>query len=484
MPTMNLTPSQISGVSSDDTKKAEQEGEDYISRLLGSCPNVNKLQRVLSIVEGFRHENKFNASAGDVASNFAEAILGLIGKSRKISSLQRQAIQAICSATLARPLPVLRWSYFVLANLDDPGYIRSVLTCCRRSKWGLAKRIQAVVRSKWKELGIPNSPVIMAVGYSGTVDSVIRGLAKASRGAILVIAPEIRLPERQSSEGDFLVSRFKENPERNVTIKTMKVDEAFAYCRDNPIDVMLMGTKVIGRVDSSVVEIVNSFRCIQFYKEVMSLKVTKIICAGLYKIWPVGFYQQNKESTVIAPHIENEPVNDILGQEHIDWIITELDIVSGASFGATREFKPFFESEDLEWPCALSACTEKETFKHAVDQYIDMMGKMSISHEEGDVSLQRHQEFYNYLETRKLPSQFVRAQSFYTKMLDDKEWYDTYKGCFVAIMDETSPEIEVDDSLDAVLKKAYRRWGYRPIFAAQVAQKEKDSRLILRPRVR
>ena len=85
----------------------------------------------------------------------------------------------------------------------------------------------------------------------------------------------------------------------------------------------------------------------------------------------------------------------------------------------------------------------------------------------------RHPEDYAYMNSNKLPAQFLFANKFYRRALQRPIWRHQYEGKWVAILGtRPNPEIIAGDRLEAVLHDAYTTWGYRPILHALVGRQE------------
>lgn len=85
----------------------------------------------------------------------------------------------------------------------------------------------------------------------------------------------------------------------------------------------------------------------------------------------------------------------------------------------------------------------------------------------------RHPEDYAYMNSNKLPAQFIAAEQFYWRALQRPIWRHHYEGKWVAILGtKPNPGIIEGDRLEAVLHDAYSAWGYRPIVYALVGKEE------------
>lgn len=96
--------------------------------------------------------------------------------------------------------------------------------------------------------------------------------------------------------------------------------------------------------------------------------------------------------------------------------------------------------------------------------------------------LEIHPEALEYWKNGKLPEHFRYAQEYYQMQLKDDNWYRDNEGMYVAIMakNPVEAEVKVHKDLDELLKIAYKEWGYRPIFTAQVSKEKVVS--TIRPR--
>ena len=101
-------------------------------------------------------------------------------------------------------------------------------------------------------------------------------------------------------------------------------------------------------------------------------------------------------------------------------------------------------------------------------------------HGGGYVPLKIHEEAFEYWRSGKLPEHFKIAQTYFEKQLKDDEWYKKYNGKYVAIMPDK--EAIVDKDIDKLLKIAYDKWGYRPIFVSLVSRERVVT--TLRPRLK
>ena len=90
---------------------------------------------------------------------------------------------------------------------------------------------------------------------------------------------------------------------------------------------------------------------------------------------------------------------------------------------------------------------------------------------------QIHVEGLEWIYSGKLPNHIQAASRDFQRLLEDDRWYGEHEGKYVALLN--GGEIE-DEDLDALLKKAYEKWGYRPIFTALVTREKKVR--TLRPR--
>ncbi len=105
---------------------------------------------------------------------------------------------------------------------------------------------------------------------------------------------------------------------------------------------------------------------------------------------------------------------------------------------------------------------------------------MAIEQRAVQIPLQFHFEKALYRLKGELPDHFKEARRLYgEKLLPDDAWYEEHKGKFIAIIGN---EILVDEDDDSLMRNAYQKWGYRPIFMSQVTREKK--RVIIRPRAR
>jgi len=94
---------------------------------------------------------------------------------------------------------------------------------------------------------------------------------------------------------------------------------------------------------------------------------------------------------------------------------------------------------------------------------------------------QIHLEMFGYCKTGQLPGHIERAHRYFEQQLKDDPWYSEHKGKYMAVMFEgEQAETEEDTNLDQLMEKAYKRWGYRPLFATLVTREENIR--VVRPR--
>jgi hypothetical protein len=487
---------EIANVSPEDTNDAIAEAMAFVAGILGDRwgsagrpddPRNLTAEQILDIIEGFRSWVSGNVSTGDVSINFTDIVLYACGRDLILNENQRFLIISACTVVRMRPLPVLRWVDFVLANLDNPKRIRFVLTACKISKKLLASRIQTVVRRDLSKLELPKIPRVLFIGYTKTGISTLRGMANGSNDALPVFIPEMPLQGRRKLWHTSVMSELSDIPSINPEL--VSPDKALELCEREQIDVVLTGCKVIGRTKSDTIEIVNSLPIVELTNEAHGYGVPVLVAAGMYKIWPSEFYERHKKLIVESEYIDGELSNGFWSSNDIDWIVTERGCFEYSEFGTQPVIKRLFDYEQLEFLAALGACRNEKLFKYAIEhaeqlkdaiQHADQtladlsvhmsMGKSSESPMTMQEEYQVHPETPEYWRTRKLPEHVERARDYFVEHLNDEQWYCQYQGKYMAVMCEG----------DEVLKNAYKRWGYRPLFATLVTREETIR--IIRPR--
>lgn len=331
--------------------------------MAGLPPNARDLtvEQAMVLQECFRQTVVNNRSSGDIAANFGDLVLYIVGDSSTLSELQKRLILTACAVVRRRPLPVLRWSQFVLSNLEHLQRIRFVLTACKISKGRLASRLGNVVRFALPELGLPESPRLLAIGYSGTVASIVRGISAVSPKPLLVFSPKLDLPGKLQPSGELLKEDLESGSDR-IEVVVVPDDMVKDLCEKKQADLVIAGCKVIGRTARGTVEIVNSAPCVKLFREARELGLPVMVVAGLYKIWPTGFYEQHRQSTIDRETLNGDLYNATLREDEIDWIFTERGCFRAKDFGQNPTANAYFELEDLEVPCAINACTDDDKF--------------------------------------------------------------------------------------------------------------------------
>jgi len=501
------TVKQIAAVSRKDTEDAEAEAMNFVAGLLGNRwsptdrpddPRDLTGEQIADIVEGFRSKVSGNVSTGDVSINFTDIVRYACGRSTILNETQKFLIISACTVVRTRPLPVLRWVNFVLANLDNPERIRFVLTACKISKKLLASRIEAVIRRYLPDLKLPKIPQVLFMGYTKTGISTLTGMAKESSDELPVFIPEMPLQGRRGSWHKYAMSGLSDIPGIKKP-ELVSRDKALELCKNKQIDVVLTGCKVIGRTKSNTVEVINSLPLVELTNKAHKYGVPVLVSAGLYKIWPSEFYERNKKLTVESEYIDGELSNGFLSND-INWIITERGWYEFAKFAVEPVVQTLFAYEELEFLAALGACRDEKIFEYAIQHAerfkvaiqcadkelaglsVYMSGEQSSeSPMTMEEEYQVHPETLVYWRTRKLPEHVERARDYFIEQLNDEHWYSQYKGKYMAFMYEGNKvQFEVDNDIDQVLKKAYKKWGYRPLFATLVTREE--SIRIVRPR--
>ncbi|MCX6023895.1 MAG: hypothetical protein NTZ05_19625 [Chloroflexi bacterium] len=451
-----------------------------------------------ALVDAFRLRLRQNPSAGDIAENLADLVIYVMGTSPKLTARQREWVTALCDTVGERPLPALRWAEFIRSNLETPERIRLVLIACKRSMHALAGRLTTVIASNARRLHLLHQPSIVAVGYSKTIVAAIQGVAKASDGPVTVYTPEIRLPGKPQAEHELLQQELTTRESR-VTVISLPISQLFDELAAHNVNAAFMGCKVLARAPrtaadgtrSFTVEAVNSRLAAQIGRRLREEGIPLIVVAGLYKIWPTAFYEQHRTTGVLGPAFKGRPLNDVLDERNIDWILTERGCFRTATFMEAEVTAPYFDDPDFVTPCVLSACADND-LKAMIKRYNrgdraphPMIGVKNVGPNQLSVDALRAEreaaaveERERYAATGELPEHFTEAREYFEQLLLDDAWYAAYHHQYVALMGQTV--IDEDADRVALLQRLYRQYGRRPLYTGHVTREQ--SALRLRPR--
>lgn len=493
---MALTARNLAGLTRSDTKKARREACQFARSLSAIFPELADLpeegadidaEQGIALVEALRARALNSYSAGDVAAEYCLLVLYLVGRVPQLSRLQRRIITSLGTVVRARPLPTQRLRDFVHSNLEQPDEIRFALSACKRCNSMLYDRLRRVVQDAWEDFELPQDPCILAVGYSESGIRVLMAVAGWSGKQPIVLAPTISLVNRRLSEGERLKQTLEDRG-FSGEVRLVSESEALGRCEAGDVDVIVSGCKVIGRVEPQLVEVVNSAPCVSLVKQARKAGVPLVVVSGLHKIWPDGYYQPHKELLVTSLTPDDEPVNGILNQNDIDWVLTDRGHVPGKDFAVAKLTQPYFQIQALEYSSALTACDDIKKYQyiednlHNIDTIMGSISMEEIPDQEGTREPPLSKGNAEYVEFRKggkLPEHFLRAERYFIEKLQDDQWYSQYAGFHVAIMNE-----EVVDSgqdVVALTKRVYATWGYQPIFMPLVTRESYDDIVLPEP---
>lgn len=493
---MALTARNLAGLTRSDTKRARSEACRFARSLSEIFPELADLpeegaeidaEQGIALVEALRARALNSYSAGDVAAEYCLLVLYVIGRVPQLSRLQRRIITSLGTVVKARPLPTQRLRDFVHSNLEQPDEIRFALSACKRCNSMLFDRLKRAVQEAWEDFELPQDLCILAVGYSESGIRVLKAVAGSSGQQPIVLAPTISLANRQLSEGERLKQALEDQGFLGE-VRLVSESEALGRCEAGDVDVILSGCKVIGRAEPQLVEVVNSAACVSLVKQARRAGVPLVVVSGLHKVWPDGYYRPRRELLVTSQTTDHEPVNGILNQDDIDWVLTDRGHVPGKDFAVAKLTQPYFQIQALEYSSALTACDDIEKYKYIEDNIHNIetiMGAISMEGtSELETTLERplyrgSPEYGKFSKAGKLPEHFLRAEQYFIEKLQDDRWYSQYAGFHVAIINE-----EVVDSgqdVVALTKRVYAKWGYQPILMPLVTRESYDDIVLPEP---
>lgn len=476
---------RILAISEDDDTAAWRDVEEF-ARQLGISSKTGaevSTAEALDWVQRFREESIGTLRSGDVSNQFALTVLQTIGQRRKLSDVQKLIVSSLCGVVQRRPFPVRRWSDFTAAHLDEPDRIRFVLRLCVISKHFLTQKVEAGIRD-WASTSngqLSSKPRVLIAGYARTSKSAILGLSRHF-DAIEVVAPRFER-DGEVSEGELVVRELKEEMP-SINARVVDDEVASKLCESGELDAVVSGCKVISRSER-VIEAKTSRRCAELLIGASRASVQTFLATGLYKFWPKTYYSERKDLTDEAATggvLETVAVQ----QDAITWLVTELGCQLSGDFDVVEPGRSLLEVPQLEISCAVPLCTnDPEKLKALLvlkDNIDDAMSELTMTGESESDDSPFLREVSEYRRSGKLPEHYLTGRNAFEAYLRDDQWYSLNEGKYIAVFG--SKDEIVGKDAGEVMAEAFARWGYRPIFSAQVTREKPETVPTIRPPLR
>ncbi|MFN8559528.1 MAG: hypothetical protein U0531_20050 [Dehalococcoidia bacterium] len=473
----------IAGVTGNVVRSAVQSATKAVRTAHSSrepVPNDPRdltFDQVLAFAQSFAAEVVENPSAGEVAMSFARSVLYLLGVGDPITQLQRDGVLSLCASINLRPAPALRWSHFVRSHVDDTKRLRWVLSACLESKKRLSARLKATIADNRDQLGLPERPRVLVLGYSQTVVSVIEALVETTTAPIQVITPRIHLPGRDRAESRLLSNALEKLLPAPI-VRLVSKEESLDLCRAGGVDLVVSGCMLIGRIDNGGIEVIQRNPAATLAAQAHEIGMATLIASGMYKIWPMRFYKDYKHYALSVPPAIEEYGAGTLIDSKLTWIATERGLFSSHEFGHTKIAQAYFRSASIDLPSILSACDTDDALQRVMADVDELM--QDLAQEDAHLDVEPpSEEMTAYIVRQELPGHFLEAERTFRALIDDDEWYHRHHAKYVSIMG--AEVVAVADSPAEALESAWSRRGYRPMFTRLV---ERDPSIIkLRPRL-
>ena len=439
------------------------------------------IYEVAELVEAFRRVAMECPSAGVVATHFGNLVLYALGTDVVLNRAQEQLIRSACSVTMRQPIPVIRWAEFVLTNLKDPERIRLDIGVCIRSKIILPARLYEAIKRDRNKLDAPLNLNIFAIGYSEVQASLIKGLTNCSN-QVRIFVPEIHRSDRTKSSVDALKEYLTEQ-QVAATLITISQEEIDSLCGEGyrnsegnieKINLAVTGCTVVGRHVERDLIVVNTRPCVEITQVVQQHSIPVVVAAGLYKIWPTFFFERYYDFIQNLVGSDDQPVYSSFSPTDIDFFMSERGLLNTTDFVKDEVPMIYFNIKTFDVSCAHSACTDEQLkskrIKNELAEIDSRLSEFSLEEQRTVYCRDPHPETLEYWRSQKTPEQLEVAQNYFEAQLGNSTWYQKYEGQSIAIFGEALEDIVVGETIEEVLNKAWDKWGYRPIFAAEVSR--------------
>ncbi|MBI2846815.1 MAG: hypothetical protein HYX82_02930 [Chloroflexi bacterium] len=399
-----------------------------------------------AVVQRFEQTVDGNASAGEVCICFNNSIAGLIGLAPLIHKPRKETIRQICRIVeKKRPYPTLLYAKLVEAYLDDPPTVIKGLNKILVDKIELPERIRSVVTADGYKAGFRPNMRVLVQGYTTTTTYALFGLPPQVKKTIKIYASEQF--RRGQSEGALLKKRLEEDPD--LKVKVLTDDEAVRRLKDCVIDMLIIGTKVIGVVDDDL-KVVNTYTDTDEQYPSLAKKsgIKIVVIAGKYKIWPSDLFHVEFEKISDASEKE-KPTEFVIPGDWIHAVLTGEGIFSVSGF--IHRYKELLYGDLDNFPGWFS---EK------------MRPKQMLKHQERS-SIMRKKPEQPVVEMGDDKAAFGEARKRFDSLLEDEEWYAKNAGKHVAIVGET---VIVKSDLTELAREVYSEYRGQGVFISPIVR--------------
>lgn len=424
------------------------------------------------LATGFRRAFDESESCVERVRDFSLVGLYAIGTEADLGadSVAKQLLLSLCTTARRRPVPLLRWSEYVLDNIAKLDKVRGALQACYLSQRELDDLLANVGAEMSGMAGLPQRPRILLVGFSQHALSVLEGLAAALPGPARITTSRVRV--REALEG-----------KRNVQVDLVREDELKQALAPGAFDLAVSGCNAIGRFEGRL-EIVNGRQSVGLAKAVKRMGVPVAIAGALYKIWPAAFYEKHRAWAELET-VNGEPANGFLRSWEVDWILTEYGCSKASQFGRAILPKALLERDVFELPMGLSARGD-ERFRYYTEEIqkkgaIQLLQELAEEEPKGPgVTPVIDPERLEWRKTGKLPKHYEEGAERFKALLADDAWYKQHEGRYVAVPAPSAPEPSVigpTDDLSELLRQVQEQQGDGLIYIGVVAREPRTARL-------
>lgn len=311
-------------------------------------------------------------SSGSTLLSFLALARRVIGDSAALSPGQKQTLSAAITLSEERSVTAVRWTTFVERNLDSPRWLGIVLDSAISSMRRLEGRLaEAVAHDEDHLAALPDSLDVTVVGHTTSAGGVLRGLRRRTRTPLRVRYAIIDGSPRPSQES---IEAFVPP---DTELSTVNLNEVIREgMNGGDVDILVMGSKVVGRSDRRRVEVVNSSPVVRAARAAANVRIPIMVASGLYKIWPTEFYRAATKANLFDTR-ETETANGILHGESISWIVTEFGVLRPRELTTAAYMRPFFEVPQTELAAFCMGWTSTEDEARAFVEHDEIMEKLT-----------------------------------------------------------------------------------------------------------